>query len=44
MIRDAYVRVTVRYVRNRLGDLHQKVVPCLVDVDRVLQHAGPDLL
>ncbi|MGW4807559.1 hypothetical protein [Kitasatospora sp. NPDC004272] len=41
VVRHAYVRVTVR---DRLGDIHQRIVPCLVDADRVLRHAGPDLL
>ncbi|RAJ47076.1 hypothetical protein K353_00277 [Kitasatospora sp. SolWspMP-SS2h] len=39
MVRDLYVRVTVR---DRIGNLHQRVFSCLVDVDRPLAHVVPD--
>ncbi|MFJ4677595.1 hypothetical protein [Kitasatospora sp. NPDC088783] len=39
VVRDLYVRVTVR---DRIGDLHQRVISCLVDVDRPLAHVVPD--
>ncbi|MGW4651213.1 hypothetical protein [Kitasatospora sp. NPDC004289] len=35
---DVYVRVTVL---DRVGDLHQRTVSCLIDADRVLTHAMP---
>ncbi|WP_133260176.1 hypothetical protein [Streptacidiphilus pinicola] len=37
---DVYIRVTVL---DRVGDLHQRTVPCLIDADRVLTHAMPNL-
>ena len=37
---DVYVRVTVL---DRVGDIHQRTVSCLIDVDRALTHAMPNL-